>query len=50
MEKLRYKKIRDFLEGLNEREQNYLYRKLKEEIIEKEIEQVNFTINGKQIA
>lgn len=38
---LRYKKIKDFIESLNEREINYLYRKLKTDIIEKEMEQLS---------
>ncbi len=38
---LRYKKIKDFVETLNEREMNYLYRKLKTNIIEKEVEQLS---------
>ena len=38
---LRYKKIRDFVENLNEREINYLYRKLKNDIVEKEVAQLS---------
>ena len=38
---LRYKKIKNFVESLNEREVNYLYRKLKANIIEKEVEQLS---------
>ena len=38
---LRYKKIKDFVESLNEREINYLYRKLKTDFIEKEVIQLS---------
>ena len=38
---LRYKKIKDFVESLNEREINYLYRKLKNDIVEKEVVQLS---------
>ena len=38
---LRYKKIKDFIESLNEREINYLYKKLKNDVIEKEIAQLS---------
>lgn len=38
---LRYKKIKDFVKSLNEREINYLYRKLKNDIIEKEVAQLS---------
>lgn len=40
-ENLRYKKIKNFVESLNEREINYLYRKLKNDIIEKEVAQLS---------
>ena len=38
---LRYKKIKDFVENLNEKEINYLYRKLKNDIIDKEVTQLS---------
>ena len=38
---LRYKKIKEFVESLNEREINYLYRKLKNDIVEKEVIQLS---------
>ena len=49
MENLRHKKINNFIKDLNLREQKYLYRKLQNEIIQKEFSQINFTINGKAI-
>ena len=38
---LRYKRIKDFVESLNEREVNYLYKKLKNDIIEKDVAQLS---------
>ena len=38
---LRYKKIKDFVESLNEREINYLYRKLKIDFVEKEVAELS---------
>lgn len=38
---LRYRKIKDFVKNLNEREINYLYKKLKNDIIEKEVAQLS---------
>ena len=38
---LRYKKIKNFVETLNEREINYLYKKLKNDFIEKEATQLS---------
>ena len=38
---LRYKKIKDFVESLNEREINYLYRKLKNDFVEKKVAQLS---------
>ena len=38
---LRYKKIKDFVENLNEREINYLYKKLKTNFVEKEVTELS---------
>lgn len=48
MQKLRAKKINDFVSTLNEREQKYVLEKLKDIIEERENFKVNFTINGKK--
>lgn len=47
MQRLRQKKINEFISDLNEREQKYMLDKLKNEIQEKEIVKLNFTINNK---
>lgn len=49
MEVLRYRKIINFINTLNTREKKYLIKKIQEEIINKEITIVNFTINGKKV-
>lgn len=46
-EKLRYNKIKKFLEDLNTREQKYIIRKLQKNVLDTKIDEVNFTINGK---
>ena len=49
MEKLRYKKIRDFIDELNDREKKYILKKIKKEIFQNEVLTTNFTINGKPL-
>lgn len=48
MENLRYKKISEFLQNLNNREKNYILKKLQKDILQ-DVMTVNFTINGKKI-
>lgn len=48
MEKLRYKKISDFLQGLNNKEKKYIFKKLQKDILQ-DISTVNFTVNGQKI-
>lgn len=48
MENLRYKKISEFLQDLNNREKNYILKKLQKDILQ-DVMTVNFTINGKKI-
>lgn len=48
-ENLRYKKIKDFIETLNDREINYIYKKLQQNILEKQVGIVEFTVNGQTI-
>lgn len=48
MENLRYKKIIEFLQGLNNREKHYILKKLQKDILQ-DVMTVNFTINGKKI-
>ena len=47
MQRLRQKKINEFINDLNEREQKYMLDKLKNEIQQKELGKLNFTINNK---
>lgn len=49
MEKLRYKKITDFINELNNREKKYILKKIKKEILQNEVLTTNFTINGKPL-
>lgn len=46
---LRYKKIKDFLQDLNDREVNYIYKKLKNTIYKNNLDdtKITITINGK---
>lgn len=48
-EKLHYKKINDFMQNLNKREKKYIIKKLKNELFQDEMLQVNFTINNQKI-
>lgn len=48
MENLRYKKISEFLQGLNNREKNYILKKLQKDILQ-DVLTVNFTVNGQKI-
>ena len=48
MENLRYKKISEFLQSLNNREKHYILKKLQKDILQ-DVMTVNFTINGKKI-
>lgn len=48
MERLRYKKISEFLQDLNNREKQYILKKVQQDIL-KDVLSVNFTINGKKI-
>lgn len=48
MQRLRQKKINEFIENLNEREQKYMLNKLKSEIQQRESGKLNFTINNKK--
>lgn len=45
MEKLRYKKISEFLEDLNHREKKYILKKIQQDILQ-DVLKVDFTING----
>lgn len=47
MQRLRQKQINDFINNLNEREQKYMLNKLRNEIQQKELGTLNFTINNK---
>lgn len=47
MQRLRQKQINDFINNLNEREQKYMLNKLRNEIQQKELGKLNFTINNK---
>ena len=48
MENLRYKKISEFLQSLNNREKKYILKKLQKDILQ-DILTVNFTVNGQKI-
>mgnify|MGYP005865821427 CR=1 FL=1 len=48
MENLRYKKISDFLQGLNNREKHYILKKLQKDILQ-DVITVDFTVNGQKI-
>ena len=48
MENLRYKKISEFLQKLNNREKNYILKKLQKDILQ-DVMIVDFTVNGKKI-
>lgn len=49
MKRLRQKIINDFIDTLNEREQEYMLKKLKVKIEEREFgKDFDFTINGKK--
>lgn len=48
MENLRYKKISEFLQGLNNREKHYILKKLQKDILQNVIT-VDFTVNGQKI-
>lgn len=45
---LRVKKINEFIDSLNEREQDYLRRRINKKCIERDVGGVDFTINGKK--
>ena len=47
MQKLRKKQIDTFIDTLNEREQRYIIEKVKNIIVEKDANRLNFTINNK---
>ena len=47
MQRLRQKQINDFINNLNERERKYMLNKLRNEIQQKELGRLNFTINNK---
>lgn len=49
MEKLRYKKINEFLTDLNNREKQYIIKRLQADILKDIICQVDFTVNGAKI-
>lgn len=48
MENLRYKKISAFLQDLNNREKNYILKKLQKDILQ-DVFTVNFTVNGQKV-
>ena len=48
MENLRYKKISEFLQGLNNREKKYILKKLQKDILQNVLT-VDFTVNGQKI-
>lgn len=48
MENLRYKKISEFLQELNNRKKKYILKKLQKDILQ-DILTVNFTVNGQKI-
>lgn len=49
MDKLRYKKINDFIQDLNTREKQYIIKKLQTDILKDFAFQVDFTVNGAKI-
>lgn len=48
MENLRYKKISEFLQDLNNREKHYILKKLQKDILQ-DVMTVDFTVNGQKI-
>lgn len=48
MQRLRVKQLNEFIETLNEREQKYIYEKIKDIIEKRENFELDFTINGKK--
>lgn len=48
MESLRYKKICNFLQDLNDREKKYILKKLQKDILQ-DVMTVDFTVNGQKI-
>lgn len=48
MENLRYKKISEFLQDLNNREKKYILKKLQKDILQNVLT-VDFTVNGQKI-
>ena len=49
MEKLRYKKINEFLQDLNNREKQYIIKRLQSDILKEFVCKVDFTVNGAKI-
>ena len=47
MEKLRYKKINEIINTLNEREKKYILKKIQKELEKVEVQHLDFTINNK---
>ena len=48
-QRLRYNKIKNFIQDLNTREKEYIIKKLTEQVIDEKVTVVDFTINGKKI-
>lgn len=48
MENLRYKKITDFLNSLNNREKKYILKKIQQDILS-DVITVDFTVNGQKL-
>lgn len=48
MENLRYKKISTFLSDLNNREKQYILKKLQKDILQ-DVFNVDFTVNGQKV-
>lgn len=49
MEKLRYKKINEFMQDLNLREKQYMQKRLQADILKDFVCKVDFTVNGAKI-
>lgn len=49
MEKLRYKKINKFIQDLNNREKQYIIKRLQADILKDFVCKVDFTVNGAKI-
>lgn len=48
-DKLRYKKINEFLENLNTREKRYILKRAQQALMQEDALKVEFTVNGAKI-